>query len=125
MDCDITIDAEDVRDTLDGDADDGYDIEIRMAEALVNDRLADHTDEKHADLLELTGVLVAAAYAEDDGHGQLSSITQGSAQVSWTPDGEDALSFWRRAKQMDPSGRLGELEKPTASIAVPDVRGGR
>ncbi|MDL5361355.1 hypothetical protein [Halalkalicoccus sp. NIPERK01] len=113
----ITVNSEDVRDILDGDADDSYGIEIRLAEAIVNDDLRPAASTNvTADRLELVGALIAAAYAKDDGDGNLSSITQGSAQISF--DNDNALSFWRRAKQLDPTGVLATLEKPTASFEV-------
>jgi hypothetical protein len=91
-----------------------------MAEAIVNNDLAPYADSGETERLELTGALIAAAYAKDGG-GTLSSVTQGSAQVSF--DTDDALSIFQRAKQMDPTGRLAQTEKPNASLSVPDVRG--
>lgn len=102
----ITIDESNVRDALDGSDSDDYTFEIRQAERIVNRELAEHTNDTES--LELTGELIAAAYARDDGDGGYSSVTQGSAQISWNND--DALSFWDRAVQMDPTGRLGSLE---------------
>ena len=115
----INVDENDVRKVLDGEASTDYDVEIRMAEAIVNDELAPHSDE--TDRLELTGALIAAAYATDGGGGAVSSVTQGSARISF--DTDDALSMFRRAKQIDPTGRLAQTEKPSASLSVPDVRG--
>ena len=115
----ITVDEADVREAVDGASSDSYTFEIRQAEALVNDELAPHSTNEER--LELVGILIAAAYAEDDGNGSLSSVTQGTAQVSWNND--DALSFWRRAKQMDPTGRLGNLEKSSFQLQTSDVRG--
>ena len=120
----ISVDENDVRDVLDGESSTDYGIEVRMAQAIVNDELAPYADSDsgETDRLEFTGVLIAAAYAADDGHGPLSSVSQGSAQVSYAPESDDALPFWERAEQMDPTDRLGELGKPTASVDVPDVR---
>ena len=115
----ISVDENDVRDVLDGESSTDYGIEIQMAEAIVNDELAPYADSGESDRLELTGALIAAAYAKDGG-GTLSSVTQGSAQISF--DTDDALSMFQRAKQMDPSGRLAQTEKPSASLSVPDVR---
>jgi hypothetical protein len=102
----ISIDKSDVRAALDGSDSDDYTFEIRQAERIVNRELAEYTNDTES--LELTGALVAAAYFRDDGDGGYSSVTQGSAQISWNND--DALSFWDRAVQMDPTGRLGSLE---------------
>jgi hypothetical protein len=118
----ISVDEGDVRDILDGESSTDYDIEVRMAEAIVNDELAPYADSGETDRLELTGGLIAAAYAADGGHGPLSSVSQGSAQVSYAPESDDALPFWERAEQIDPTGRLEALGKPTASVDVPDVR---
>jgi hypothetical protein len=117
----ISVDENDVREVLDGDSSTDYDVEIRMAEAIVNQDLAPYADSGETERLELTGALIAAAYAKDGGGGTLSSVTQGSAQISF--DTDDALSMFQRAKQMDPSGRLAQTEKPNASLSVPDVRG--
>jgi hypothetical protein len=117
----ISVDESDVRDILDGEASTDYDIEVRMAEAIVNNDLAPYADSGETDRLELTGALIAAAYAKDGGGGALSSVTQGSAQISF--DTDDALSMFQQAKQMDPSGRLAQTQKPNASLSVPDVRG--
>jgi hypothetical protein len=116
----ISVDESDVRDILDGESSTDYGIEVRMAEAIVNNDLAPYADSGETERLELTGALIAAAYAKDGG-GTLSSVTQGSAQVSF--DTDDALSIFQRAKQMDPTGRLAQTEKPNASLSVPDVRG--
>jgi hypothetical protein len=102
----IDVDESDVHDILDDDSSADYSIEVRMAEEIVNDELAPYSDK--TDRLEFVGELIAAAYAKDDGDGNLSSVTQGSAQISWNNDA--ALSFWDRAVQMDPTGRLGSLE---------------
>ena len=116
----INVDESDVREVLDGEASTDYGIEVRMAEAIVNQDLAPYADSGETERLELTGTLIAAAYAKDDGDGDISSVTQGSAQISF--DTDDALSMFRRAKQMDPTGRLAQTEKPSASFSVPDVR---
>ena len=115
----ISVDENDVREVLDDESSTDYDVEIRMAEAIVNDELAPHSDK--TERLKLTGALIAAAYAQDGGGGPLSSVTQGSAQISF--DTDDALSMFQRAKQMDPTGRLAQTEKPSASLSAPDVRG--
>ena len=115
----ISVDENDVHDILNDDSSADYSIEVRMAEEIVNDELAPHS--ANTDRLEFVGELIAAAYAKDDGDGNISSVTQGSAQVSF--DNDDALTYWRRAKQMDPTGRLAQIEKPAASVSVPDVRG--
>ena len=119
MASDISVSADDVREALNGDASESYTFEIRQAEAIVNDELVAYSD--NDERLELVGILIAAAYAEDDGNGNLSSVTQGTAQVSW--NNEDALSFWRRAKQMDPTDRLKNLEKGSFKLQSSDVRG--
>jgi fructose-1,6-bisphosphatase len=114
----ISVDENDVREVLDGDSSTDYGIEVRTAEAIVNDELAPHSDK--TERLKLTGAYIAAAYAKDGG-GTLSSVTQGSARISF--DTDDALSMFQRAKQMDPTERLAQTEKPSASLSVPDVRG--
>ena len=108
----ISVDDADVRDALEGDDSDSYTFEIKQAEALVNDELAPHSD--NDDRLALVGALIAAAYAKDDGDGNLSSVTQGTAQISW--NNNDALTFWDRAKQMDPTGRLANLGNAGVSV---------
>lgn len=105
----ITISQSDVNDALGSDGGESHPFEIKQAQRIVNRELEPYTSDVES--LELTGALMAAAYAQDDGNGQLSSITQGSAQISYTPESEDALSYWRRAIQMDPTGRLESLEE--------------
>jgi hypothetical protein len=84
------------------------------------------------DALEDTEAYLAASYAADStgadsGAGAISSVQQGSRQISF--DTEDlegtAAQLFATARRFDPSNRLGELAKPTATVSVPDVRGGR
>ena len=103
----IDVDKEHVRSALDGSDSDDYTFEIRQAERIVNRELAEYTSDTQS--LKLTGALIAAAYFRDDGDGGYSSVTEGSAQISWNND--DALSFWDRAVQMDPTGQLQSLEE--------------
>lgn len=127
MATDITVTESDVQDAL-GDPDASAGFEATEAELLVNDELVPHAGhgEKTQDRLEKTGVLIAAAAVHDDGgDGVLSSITQGSAQISYATNNDDALTYWNRAVRLDPTGRLVNTDKPTASLGVPDVRGGR
>ena len=102
----IDVDEDDVHDILDDDSSADYSIEVRMAEEIVNDELAPHSE--NTDRLEFVGELIAAAYARDDGDGNISSVTEGSAQISFNNDG--ALTLWGRAVQMDPTDRLQSLE---------------
>jgi hypothetical protein len=104
-------------------ADEELTFEIRQAEAILADEIEPHADSSVSDdRLELVGALLAAAYYEDDGNGPLLSIRQGSAQVSYTQASEDTLTYFKRATQMDPTGRLPGIDNPTASLSVPDVR---
>lgn len=118
----ITVSLDDVRSALDGDSSEYPDADIqfeaRQAEGIVNDELAPYSS--NTNRLELTGALLAAAYVEEDGSGPISSVQQASRQISF--DTADALSLWRQAKQQDPTGKLEQLEKPTASIDVPRTR---
>ena len=123
----ITVAESDVQDAL-GEPNADATFEATEAELLVNDELVPHagTGSNVQDRLEKTAVLIAAAAVSDDGgDGVLSSITQGSAQISYATDSEDASTYWKRAVRLDPTGQLVNIDKPTASIGVPDVRGGR
>lgn len=124
----IEIESNDVISALD-DEDSGGDVptesevsfEIRLAETIVNDELvpaASDDGNLNRDRLKLTGALIAAAYVEDGQTGPVDSVSQLSASVSF--DTDKALSYWRRAKQLDPTGKLGQLDKPDASLGVPN-----
>ncbi|WP_248908149.1 hypothetical protein [Halocatena marina] len=119
----ITISPDDVRGALNADqsdySDDDLAFEIKVAEEIVNDDLAPHSNDTSR--LELVGALIAAAYVHDDGEGSVSSVQQASRQISF--DSENALSYWRRAVQLDPTGKLAQLEQQTATVSVPDARG--
>lgn len=77
-----------------------------LAEGLVTDELDPYSDNTGA-LEDVAALLGAAFYQEEGTVGQLS---QGSQQVSFT---EGALSYWRKAKMRDPTGRLKDLESGT------------
>lgn len=119
----ISINESDVYDALnDEDETESVAFEITIAETIVNDELVPASgDDKNRERLKLVGALIAAAYVEDDGSGEVESVSQGNASVSW--DTENALSLWRRAKQLDPTGKLGQLDKPQASLGVPSIHG--
>lgn len=111
----------DVRDALDADSteysDSELQFEIRQAEAIVNDELAPYSEKTSR--LELVATLLAAAYAADEK--SVEKLEQESRSVTFSS--EESLSLWQQAKQMDPTGRLVLLEKPTASLSVPDIKG--
>lgn len=116
----ITVSYEDIRGALDATSSEYSDSELqfekRQAEALVNDTLAPQTSNTAA--LELTGALLAAAYAADEQ--TVESVSQGSRSVSFAT--EESLSLFEQAKQMDPTGKLADLQKPSASLSVSDTR---
>ena len=119
----ITVAEDDIRSALDADSseypDSALAFEKSLAESVVNDDLEPYTETDRTDRLELVGALIAAAYVDDDG--DVTQLQQGGRSVSF--DSDSALSHWRKATQLDPTGRLNELEKPVASMGVPDVRG--
>lgn len=117
----IDIQTQDVYAALDGGEDEHGDVafETRLAETIVNDELVPAAgNDLNRDRLKLVGALIAAAYVEDNGGGDVESISQQSASVSF--DTDNALTLWRRAKQADPTDRLGQMDKPAASLGVPD-----
>ena len=117
----VSITADDVRSALDADGTDDYAFEIKQAEQLVNDEVVPYTDASD-ERLELVATLLAAAFADDDGTGPVRSVESGSGSITYAPEAGRALTFWKRALQMDPSGRLADIDKPVASIVVPDAR---
>lgn len=117
----IDIQTQDVYAAVDGGEDEHGDVgfETRLAETIVNDELVPAAgNDLNRDRLQLVGALIAAAYVEDNGGGDVESISQQSASVSF--DTDNALTLWRRAKQLDPTDRLGQMDKPAASLGVPD-----
>ncbi|WP_254535231.1 hypothetical protein [Halomarina litorea] len=119
----ITVSESDIRGALRADSseypDSSLAFEKSLAESVVNDDLAPHAAPGDADRLELVGALLAAAYVEGDG--DVTQLRQGNRAISF--DTDDALSLWRKATQLDPTGQLSKLEKPVARIDVPDGRG--
>ncbi|MFD1515110.1 hypothetical protein [Halomarina rubra] len=120
----ITVDESKIRGALDASESEYPDSELafekELAETLVNDDLAPHAASGQSDRLALVGALIAAAYVDDDG--DVTQLRQGNRAVSF--DSDSALSHWRKALQLDPTGRLGDLEKSTVRFSTPDVRGG-
>lgn len=118
----ITIDPSDVREAGRLDEDDHPDESLvfptELAQEIVNDELAPHSSATRR--LEMTAALLGAAYVVED-TGPVEQASQESADFAF--DTEQALTLFRQAKQADPTGRLGETEKPTASITVPRTRG--
>ena len=113
----ITVDESNVQAALGNPtADVAY--EADEAELLVNGELAPHadSDDNTQGRLAKAGELIAAAAVHADGNGPLSSVTQGTAQISWASDNDDALTYWKRAVQMDPTGRLVVADKQTPSV---------
>ncbi|MFC5970077.1 hypothetical protein ACFPYI_01915 [Halomarina salina] len=119
----ITVDEDDIRSALDADASEYPDpdlaFEKSLAESIVNDDLEPHTDTDRSDRLKLVGALIAAAYVDDDG--DVTQLQQGDRSVSF--DSDSALSHWRKALQLDPTGRLSQLEQQTIRFGTPNVRG--
>lgn len=102
------------------------DVHLTAAHSLVERELDPYTD----DDLALTEAYIAASYAADStgsetGSGAVSSLKQGSRQVSFDTDDLSgvAQTIWTKALREDPTGRLGMLDNPTATISVPSVRG--
>lgn len=118
----ISINEGDVRAALDGTDDtESVAFETRLAETIVNDDLLPAAgDNADRDRLALVGAVIAAAYVEDDGVGDVDSVSQGNASISF--DTDNALTLWRRAKQLDPTDQLGQLEKPQAGLGVPSLQ---
>ena len=120
----ITVNEDDIRSALGADeseySDSALAFEKSLAESIVNDDLEPHTETDRSDRLGLVGALIAAAYVDDDG--DITQLRQGNRAVSF--DSDSALSHWRKALQLDPTGRLMQLEQPTVSFSTPDVRGG-
>ena len=112
-----------VREELDATAseypDNEADVDIRRANAIINDRIAARIDDSA--LLSDIETLVAAHIASEEftdsvQNGRaLSSVSQGSAQVSYQNDegqtargpGGIASTYWNQALALDMSGRLG------------------
>ena len=116
-----------VREELDVTAseysDNEADVDIQRANYIINDRIAGRYDDTTANDELLTDIetLVAAHIASEqfsdsvqDGRA-LSSISQGSAQLSYQNDegvattgpGGFASTYWNQALALDMSGRLG------------------
>lgn len=112
MASEITVSPSEIADET-GETEADVSFEAHQAEVLVNAELVPSagTGSTVQERLDITGTLMAIAFVADDGHGPLSSITQESAQISYQPDNEDALTYWRRAIQMDPTGRLDTIEE--------------
>ena len=125
----------DVREELDVTAseypDDEADVDIRRANAIINDRIAPRIDDSA--LLSDIETLVAAHIASEqfadsiqDGRA-VSSVTQGSAQVSYQDDSEltpgpggFASTYWGQALAIDESGRLGVRTQPV-TVSASDI----
>lgn len=116
----VSITAADVREAGDLDSaeypDTELQFEINAAEAIVNDDLAPYSDSTNR--LELVAALIAAAYAADER--TVTEVTSGQETVVFSSD--ESLTLWRQAKQIDPTGRLGMVEKSVARIDVPEVK---
>lgn len=87
-----------------------------VAERLVTRELDPYSTD--TDALQDTAAYVAAAFYTQEG--TVGQMSQGSQQVSFV---DGSMSYWRIAKQIDPTGRIGQLEKPNATMSVVDTKG--
>lgn len=116
----ISVQPQDVRDALDGDQtqypDEDIAFEIRVAEAIVNDDLAPHSDK--TDRLELVGALLAAAFVEEETN--VESISVASKDISFSS--ERSVSLFEQAKMLDPTNKLGTSGGQASYLGVPNVK---
>lgn len=105
---------DDVRSALNADASEYPDTEIQFdinaASSLVDSKLAPYANGADLTMVE---TFIAAHYVASDPEGEsagpISRERHMSAEVSYDTDVEDAgWSYWERAKEHDPTGRLGK-----------------
>ena len=102
----------------------GYEEDILVAEQVIEEYVEPHSDATH--LIETTGVYVAAAFiAGSEGEAPLNSIQSETTSIGIDVANMSDVSRdrWARAKMIDPSGKLGDLEMDGPSFEFDAMRG--
>lgn len=97
----------------------GYEEDITAAEHLLEEYVEPHAVDSQADAVETAGVYAAAAFINGtEGAAPLASVQRESSTLEFDVANmsDEARDFWQRALMADPTGRLDQATKSSASF---------